>query len=874
MIPIKTLLKMIYSAFKILQNNMSRKDDLSKQWKNSIQDLIVKFPKLKVSFYKTLSLLYKPRDFYMKEIKAKTFLFFLSHFMVTLQLASIIFKLEVKLLGWSNFSDLWKSFQYSRFDIVCQTLLETQVCSNIVVYYSISAGTFFSIALIFQHFGKRTLKFVLLYTKIFIIVMQLQGLTFIDSSIGILSDSKLNGEIGESMRILSFLAFIIFMLFEYFQLTFGYEYRHFFSHYSINSRASNKVIWKSKLVLLTTVVILRLASHAYFEVAEVVCFIINTIIVYLIAKKYPYYQLRANYLAIAPHLLISSASLSLIIAEMIKNAFVCVLSISLFTPALFLLIIGRMKFKLENFKPCGIRDVQDVHQFELNYRHLLLSKHIIDNEENTETDENFRHIEMIKHFNFIFYKSRCQIHKIFLLWFTSFCFYNCQLHKVALIKSSLFLKVFPGFEEDFHEYFLRKVMYSAVENEFREYKMIFKYRKIENLKRIERSMILEFLDFQNSLLSSDTSIYKLERKMSNFMCFFKKTLGKYTLLSNIFPNSIVVLNSFLTLLELFKVDLDKENNLSKRVEGVKNSAKFVNSKPDIITDNSSIILVSALKNDYGRVIFVSKAFSTLIKQPAENILNTYVQSLFPDSINLFSLDSMKKFKEGIIESVNYLNCNTLLKLSDWELVEVNLDIMLMSYSKGFFLFSFTQLHLKRDVALISEYGTILGITPGIKNFFGTEENKIGMFISDLLPVSLNTLIEQQGNEISLQYPPLLIQYSQENINNCCIRVIYLYKNEVNKVQANQELSEILTSKKYRQSIMIYQKDSASKLFFRPRISEDSEKESINEENDSLNQKEEIPSKNKKKKMELILQKSSVRVIKLFHLVVVLSVMSK
>ena len=851
---------------------MLRKDNLSKQWKNNIQDLIVKLPKLKVSLYKTLSLLYSPPDFYLKEIKAKTFLFFLSNFLTTLQLASILFKPEIKLSGWSNFSVIWKTIQYSRYDVVCQIVLETQVCSNTFLYFTVLAGVLFVVVLVFQYFYKKTIRLFFLYLKIFIVVTQLQGISFIYSSIRIFSNSNLNGEIDVSMRILSFLAFIILMAFEYFLLTFGYEFRHFFSHYNINSRASNIVMWKSKFVLLTTIIVLDLGSDAYFEVAEVTCFIINTIIVYLIAKNYPFYQLRANYLVIIPHLMMSSGSMSLIIAKIINNVFICVLGVSLLTPILFLLIIDRMAFHLNNLKSCGIRDIQDVHQFELNFRNLLKKKLILDNEENFDPQEYLCHIEMIKHFNYIFYKSKCQIRKIFLLWFTSFCFYNCQLHKVALIKSSLFLKVFPSLEEDFHEYHLKKKMYSIVENEYQKYKVLIKYRKLENLKKIEKSMILEFLDFQNSLLGSDTSINLLEKKMRNFKRYFKTTLKKYTILLTRFPNSLMVLNSFLTLLELFKTDLNKSTELNSKVEALKNTIKFVNSRQDNNTDNSPILLVSALKHDIGRVIFVNQAFSDLIKQPAENILNTYVQSLFPDSINLFSLDVMKKFKEKVVENAKYLNCITYLKLSDWELVEVNLEIVLMSYSKGFFLFSFTQLHLERDVVLINMYGVILGLTPRINKLLGNEENKVGKFISEFLPVSVNTLIEQQGHEICLQNPPLLIQYTQLNVNNCCVRVIYFYKNHLNQVQAKSELSEVFSSIKFRKSFLVFQKDSVPNPFFVQKFGQVSEKESKSEESDSLNIEKSKSQRNKKMKIELILQKSSIKIIKLFHLVVVLSVM--
>lgn len=823
-------------------------------YNNSIKDLIVKLPKLKSSFYRIQILLYNTSESYLKESRPRTILFFLSSIMCTLQLASILLNSNVGIQNWSDYSMIWVLFQYSRIDYVCSLAFDVETCSGIIINLSLFAGISFIFLFIYYYYKKKTIRVFLYYLKVFIILNELQGVAFIYCSVINMNESQQNSAFSQLLRPLSFISFTILIIFGYFHLTFSYEFRHFFALYSINSRASNKVFWKSKFILLLSIILLSILINVYFEGIVIICMILNTYLVHLLSKFLPFYQLRANYLSISPHLFISCGSFVLLISKTIKDAFFSVLGIFLFTPFIFALIFSRIKFNFNNSKPPPIELIQNVHQFELLYRKDLI----------TTDAEKLK--GTIKNFNFIFYKSKCEISKSFLLWFTSFCFYNCGYHKVALIKSSLFLKVLPSIEEDFYEFLLREKVFKVAENENWEYKLIRKFRKIEILNDLEKKALSDYINFQNETTSSFSNLGKIEKKMADFIFALNKVLRKYTILATRFSNSILILSSFLNLLEIFKVDIEKIKELQNKVEGVKNTFKLMNTRSDNITDSNPILIVSATRQDYGRILFVSTAFESFTQQPREKFLNRLVQCLFPDSLTLFNLNSMKKFKEHVEEDTIFFNDQTYLKINDENLIEVDLNVTLMSYSKGFFLFYFNKLYIEREVALISKNGIIEGYSKGIKSILGNDSSLVGRFISEFLPIDIKVWAKQKSMEINLQYPPILIQYNKFKVNQSTLRVVYLYRNQDNKIKAHLEISEIITSKKYRKSVMFLQKDSASKLIFVPKFAEESKEELENDSFVELSQKS-VPVKKK----VINLKKSSTKSMKIFHLLTVFSV---
>lgn len=833
---------------------MSRKAQSNQDYNNSIRVLIVKLPKLKSSFYRIQSLLYAAPDSYLKESKTRTILFFLSSIMCTLQLASILFNPNVAISNWSDYSTIWALFQYTRIDNVCSLAFDAETCSGIIINFSLLAGLSFISLFIYYYYSKKIIRVFFYYLKLFILINELQGVSFIYCSLTNTSESHQSSAFSQSLKPLSFISLAIYIIFGYFHLTFSYEFRHYFAIFNINSRASNKVVWKSKFVLLLTTTILTLLLKVYFEGIIIICLLLNTYLVHILSKSLPFYQLRANYLSMSPHLFVGCGSLVLLISRYIKDAFFSVLGIFLFIPFLFLLAFNRVKINLNNTKPPAIGLVKDVNEFELLYRKDLVRR---DGERVKDT---------IKNLNYIFYKSNCEISKAFILWFTSFCFYNCEYHKIALIKSSLFLKVTPSIEEDFYEFGLREKIFKFAESENWEYKLMRKFRKIEALDELEKKTLAEFINFQNEVTSSSSTLGRIETKMGDFIFTLRKVLEKYSVQVAKFPNSLMILSSFLNLLEIFKVDVEKLKEVQNKVEGVKNTMKSMFNKPDHSIDNNPIVLVSATRQDYGRILFVNRAFESLTQQPPETYLNKLVKCLFPDSLTLFDLNSMKKFKEVVEEDTTYFNEQTYLKVTEETFIEVDLSVTLMSYSKGFFLFYFNKLYVEREVVLISRQGVIEGYTKGIQSILGSDSPIVGRFISEFIPIDFNILTKEKNMEFNLQYPPILIQYNKFKVNQSTLRVIYLYRNKDNKMKAQLELSEIITSKKYRKSVMFTQKNTQSKLIFVPRFVEESIEDMEHDSLIELSQKS-IPVKKKVIKLKSF----SIRAMKMFHILTVFSV---
>lgn len=836
------------------------------EYSSSFRDLRIKIPKLKRSVFNILSCIYIQQETDLKENKRQTYLFFLSSLLKLFQISSILFNPTLNIKNWSDFDLIWKISQYSRFDSICISMNRSHYCTIGSLALSHTMLIVFLILIFIQHKYKKKQKHLIWLLKKFSILLQLQGFSFICLSFNIVASAIMKNAAEEYQLnlsglqgFLSFSSVIIFICFDISQMIFGFEFRHYFAPYNINSRASNSVCWKSKIVIIFTIILYCFLSRIYLVFYYVGIAIINFVPLVMLYKNQPFYQFRANYLRILPHLFCFENSVVVIVAIFTNSAFFCVLGIFVFTPFSFYFLFQSLKIKNKEKVQVQLEYIQDVHQFELAFRSELFKTEIEDPK------------EILKKFNYMFYRSSCKIPKIFLLWFTSFCFYNCDKHRLSLIKSSLFSKVPTSIEEEFHDYCFKKHIYKIVESQYFEYKLMYKYRKLDKIRIKDTKTCIALIQFLRNLRSMKENMESLEKQIMRFKCSLKKTFYKYLKICSKYNSSLMVLGPFYSFLQVFKLDNEKCSEIKHKIDFVHTNIKLVGHKLESNYDINPILIVSAYKLNFGQILFANKPFRDLVNKSIENIEHKQINTFFPESFTFFSVDSLKKFKEKISNTTKYLKQNLVLKISESTIVEVSLSVVLMSYSRAFYIFSFEQLNLNRDVVVITKQGLIEASTKGINSLIPTNSSMKNRNISEILPISLSSFKTSASKEINLQHPPFIIQYHKASVTKSKIRFLYIYSSNHSKKNAGAELGDLITSKKYRKSIMFERKELASvKLMFSPMFMNEDlpSKTEKKEENTYLVQSNSFSNHTKLKKFH----QNSVRFLKCFHWLIVFSVL--
>jgi uncharacterized protein YcbK (DUF882 family) len=330
----------------------------------------------------------------------------------------------------------------------------------------------------------------------------------------------------------------------------------------------------------------------------------------------------------------------------------------------------------------------------------------------------------------------------------------------------------------------------------------------------------------------------------------------------------MVLNPFCSYLQLFKLDNEKCLQVRHRIDFVETNIKLVGHKLESSYDINPVLIVSASKLDFGQILFVNKPFCDLAGKSSEFVLNKAIFSFFPQSFSMFSVEALKRFKEKVSQSTKYLKQNLVMKISEDCLLEVSLNVTLMSYAKAFYLISLEKLDLNREVLVFNKDKIVEASSSGLNRIFPDILTLNGRKVEDFLPVTLSLLKNRENHEIFLQHPPFIIQYSKLNINNCKIRMLFFYSDY--QMKTRSDLGDLLSSKKYRKSMMLDKKEVSSiKFLFNPVfISEHvSQKSSKKEEQISLIESTTTPHRKKLQRF----QQNSLKYLKFFHWLVVFSV---
>ncbi|OMJ68902.1 hypothetical protein SteCoe_33519 [Stentor coeruleus] len=745
-----------------------------------------KHSRWKKSFFTLMSEIYK-KPSYQESIKVHTkYTLLLLHAITMSQLAAVIWTSDTQIKDWDRFYILWRSTQikdwdrfyilwrsieYLRLDPICTEFNSSKNC--IIFSYAVTISCFFIglFLLMIRVYIKKAVpkiqtllsKLVLVNKVIFIpllviVTLDLKHTWNISKTSQNSNADSLN--LGKAEICLSLLSLSILLSLSYSRILFDYDCRH--SHLKSNLSCKSTIKPDKISFFFFFYVFLGEENFYPFRIFLIIAHIIPAAMYFIFL---PYYNFSINFIKSAEHIFVSNSSLIMIIGKVYESSFFCIFGFTLLNPISLLLWYFALQYSKEKYKRMLNNQIMNALDFELIHRDNFITY-----------QRDSLNLDIGKFSDVV--KSLDPIsQQLITLWESSFLFYQCEKHTLALLILNRGFHQ-KSFELEYQEFLLITDFYSIINENYEEYKLLSKSRKFEKVKALDKIVCLQALNFWDALVLEDTPLRTLEKLGSEFNTSLGTLKNYYENYNTIFSDSVIFLDLYSTFIQSFYGDIEKSTQLNSRKENIIRYTKYREQRSSFcFSEEDPVLIFSACNDNIGKLMYSNTASERIFQLQEDLDFCIYLEDIFPKSLNIFSINALKEFKTKIFDTTIFVNCIIPTINTEGFVIESMVIVNLLALREPFYMCVFKPISLEREILIISKFGLVENCSEGTGKLLGLNEELKNKHIEDLLNLSFADIKHSKEKELKIPGKTILAIYKKLEIKNELLRVVYIYKNE-------------------------------------------------------------------------------------------------
>ncbi|CAG9324876.1 unnamed protein product [Blepharisma stoltei] len=635
---------------------------------------------------------------------------FSTNFINLLQVLSLTWYPDMNLRYWKQYSKYWKVMSYPCFDQILSSfhiyvlafyisIAILWICVILVVLTSVLKTFKFRFYRMLIYLPSEILTFLssigyLPTLMIFLVTVKYSLLGNVEDDLySPMPDNGINlGAFGAIFGIIStILLFLLSIIYELFTA----DIRHSYSDVNIKARADSNLDMTISTYKLILVIIYIFYGRSHHEWLLIFIIISSAILAYLTHKFNSYYNPMVNAFKVSKLCVLSSCSASFLFGVWMDNAGIILLLWLIAIPALSLIVFRRI-YRLLLIPESTDYLAANQHIFELKIRKLLMDKSL--------REES----KVVKIFAQIYKQKMFQRDKLLVAWEVYYYLHTINDVRLAKLRFSKMAYANSSLEGEIQEWRINKWIKKhhegtdQIANNFLIYLI-----ELEQAKKEDEILCRHLIGLWIEVCSSKPRLNHLENLVENVTKQIELVVRLYKKL--IIQNHSKAYELYGSLLQQILRDSDKGQTILGKVSALKSEEEMSKYEPKLskFDENYANILISADIKTFGIIVYVNDFAATILNETINNVIENNIHQYIPAPYNKNHLKYMKRFV-STCKNPQVDKGNSFFILDHYGYVrECQFLIRLTALNERlYFMVSMRPILSTRQVALISEDGLI------------------------------------------------------------------------------------------------------------------------------------------------------------------------
>lgn len=711
---------------------------------------------------------------------------FLVHLQIVLQNIRLLWHPSMSIKDWDNHKGYWEIFSLTSPDCASSFLgiLQLWLYGSIGIIIMISSFLILSIVLTYANkqipcpilkllrilfFLQSYLYFIPITIILLLFFKYSSGsYAYISEYLTIADASELN--YGLTGKIFSVVLLSMHLCLGIIYEACSFEISHFRSDFCLASKSNPKIDAQIKIVafgmcaLYVNIIQTNYVTYIFILIALYVFLIVN------LFNTLPNYNLFMNFLKILVKIEGLFVCFLFLVSQAMDNANIVLLLSILLQPAIFMLTISSIKFRISLLKKFPNTKSKNFYVFELLIRDSIKSGEL-----------GLELLEIMNE-NLSYSKNKCN-----LIIQAYYCIEILDDSMLGLIKISRTdykdVDLFTSYQVFRCKELLQKIN-SHVSGSYNFYKYLIRFSKCKDDEKI---LCFELLKLNDIVLNKKTKLQKLKKSVNGCKKQIRCVVKQYNELVKTMPNSKILLQMYGSFLadiigdpDTGKYYLDRSNGLESRETKQNNNMS--------IEERTGFLIISGNKATLGKIIYANDELIRFLGHTKESINSFCLQQLIPKPYDKNHNLKLLKFVETSKSNTIFPSIPLFLSNHYGFLLECYLSVECIGHESETNFFSTVEpiINTKREVALIDKTGELLGHSKGVPQIFGTNQVKIeGRLIIEFLPdVTFDSLVLDQVyttkifNKLLKSYTEIAFVLKERFVAITSLYALYMTINEL------------------------------------------------------------------------------------------------
>ncbi|CAG9317069.1 unnamed protein product [Blepharisma stoltei] len=652
----------------------------------------------------------------------------------TLQVISLAWHPNMWVKGWSSYNLIWYLIGWASYDSICVGFDIMNFCFYGTISLISMCLVSFTVFGIFIYLKKNPPAYISFWTRKIAVLLTTYSLipstlillvvakySIIDArtvdEYGGLTASTLNfGLLGVFSAVFGLVVLIsINFYLEYFSC----DINHSNPEKNIKSRSHSLLDLQIRLFYFLSCVSFVLFINEIVYIHQSFLFCYSIFVCYKSLTVLQYFNVLENIIVACKLSMISSTLSFFIFGELLNSATIIIVFAVFLQPAIFLITIKLVK---RNYKKLGnnIGKPSNQFEFERKFRHLLTDK---------DCEDKFMVLNLFKNY---WNANQFRKDKIFVIWEFNYCLFIIKDERLARVKLSKIANA-----------------ENSLEGEIQEWR-IFTWPVNRNCKAFPETSYLEFLKEYSRIRNEDEELCYAIIELQIEISLKAPRINKIVNLANRTTNYVKSLSrDFKALVEKYK-NIEGFELYESFLENISNNheeAGIINRKKNGLKINSQFTDIKNIEN-YGKdvplllvscfdcnIMYLNEKASLLLKSSIGNVIGTSLLNFIPHPFDSCHLAEINDYvlSSSTIELASHRHL--FIQNAQRYLIECNFLIKLVAFhNSAYFLITFEQRKLTREIAITSEDGFIIGHSEHFPYYAGsTSKSLIGKILSAEIP---------------------------------------------------------------------------------------------------------------------------------------------
>ncbi|CAG9317096.1 unnamed protein product [Blepharisma stoltei] len=708
-----------------------------------------------------------------------------------LQLSTLSWHPSLETSGWNSYVGFWKSFSFISYDEVCESFELTEFCFYGTVSLIGTYLIFFIVFGIFMYLEKEVPRIFVFFSRK--IASLLTSVCVIPSTMilsVVIKYSLMKKEIIEeysrtaSSEIYNFgvlgiligiFCLLVLIFINWFCEAFSCDMRHSNFKKNIKARSCSKLDLKKRWFNIMICILYVYIGNWNAWIYQIIFFFFCFYLCLRSIQLLQYFNIIENCIHACKMASVSCTLVILLFGELVDNALIIVLLHLFVLPFAICLTYKIIQRKYEKM-PDIEKPILTQFDFEQKYRSILTNSKY---ENKNQVIEIFKALWQLPGFH---------KDKLFVIWEFNYCYFIMKDERLARIKLTKIADTKSSFEGDIQEWRLFNWLFREHKSSFNDIDHLKYLKDFSKIKKNDEELCLILTELQAEFSSKNPRLDKLSHLVDRTAENIYFLSDGYNSLIEKYKNS-EVFEYYATFLDAI-VNNHEEADFIIRKKSTINFFSQQNYERNLENYGKDLptILASCSSENFGTIVYINDKASQLLMSSMGNIIGLSILNFIPQP---YSLRHEKLMKDFIFNcnSTEILSHDTLFFLQNTGyLLECNFMIKLTAFHNcAYFLISFRECSIQRQLALISEEGIILSYTEGFLKYFGWEGKNIkGNILSDIIPISdLFKMKEAEPFTFKLNDREIAMTYITKTIKTKNIHMIVIIDN-INEFQKGKE----------------------------------------------------------------------------------------